>query len=228
MSRNGNHDEAAQLYRQALELYRQSLGDEHPEIAVVINNLAITTKRQGNLEGAEELFRETLALQRRLLGDDSSTVGQTLYNLGSLLVDRGSHAEAETLLREAVTIVEALYGSGDYASVLTVGGLAGALLAKGDPEAAENLLRERMASWRQKLEGSWFLAAGESFLGESLLAQGRYSEAEPFLEAGYAGLRDQRGEAFPRTREALARLVELYERWGKDDLARRYRSLQKS
>ncbi len=226
LGRKGDHDSAARLYRQALELYRRTLGEEHPQIAAVLNNLAYTTHRQGDAASAEELYRKTLALQRRLFGDDSSSVAQTLNNLGSLLLDRAEYEEAESSYREAVGIVEDVHGPGHYSTVVTTGGLARALIKKGEAEDAESLLRRRLPLWQENLEGSWFLAFARSLLGECLEAQGRFQEAEPLLETGYEGLKELRGDAFPRTRRALERLVNLYERWGKADLAQKYRGLQ--
>ena len=223
LGRRGQHGSAAQLYRQALDLYRRTLGEEHPEIASVLNNLAYTMNRQGDAAGAEDLYRQTLALQRRLFGDDSSSVAQTLHNVGTLLVGRQAYEEAESVYREAVAIVDDVHGPGHYSNVVTAGGLAQTLMGKGEAGEAERLLEERFPLWRDNLEGSWFLAYAEGLLGESLKAQGRFREAEPLLESGYRGLREIRGDAFPRTRRAREALVDLYERWGKEDLARRLR-----
>lgn len=81
----------------------------------------------------------------------------------------------------------------------------------------------------------------EVLLGAALAGQQRYEEAEPLLVTSYASLRDKLGdscktsrpgpcvswEARPThvTREALERLVELYEAWGKEEKAAEYRAL---
>jgi len=67
-----------------------------------------------------------------------------------------------------------------------------------------------------------------SYLGAALLGQGRYSEAEPLLLDGRNGL--WAGKAtLPKTAvrfltEADARVVRLYEAWGKPDLARAWKA----
>ena len=63
----------------------------------------------------------------------------------------------------------------------------------------------------------------ESELGECLTAQKRYTEAEPLLTDGYAGLKLKLGEKNARTVEARQRMAKLYDDWGKPDLAARYR-----
>jgi hypothetical protein len=61
-------------------------------------------------------------------------------------------------------------------------------------------------------------------LGEHYLRARRYAAAEPLLLGGYRGLREARGAEHPRTQEALASVVALYERWGKKSEAAKYRS----
>ncbi|MCB1035887.1 MAG: tetratricopeptide repeat protein, partial [Acidobacteria bacterium] len=225
LARKGEYAEAVRLNRQALELFRRTLGEEHPEVASVLNNLAASTHRQGDAAGAEALYREALALQRHLYGEDSSAVAQALHNVGALLVARGAYEEAERCYREALAIVEDVHGAGHYSTVVISGGLANALSGQGRGREAETLLRQRRDLWQKTLAGSWFLPFADSVLGEALLAQRRFAEAEPLLVSGYEGLKGLRGEGFPRTLRALTAVVDLYEAWGKGPEAERYRAL---
>ena len=64
-------------------------------------------------------------------------------------------------------------------------------------------------------------------LGGSLLGQKKYAEAEPLLLAGHAGMK-QRVKTIPEQgrvylREAVERLVQLYEATGKTDEAAKWR-----
>jgi eukaryotic-like serine/threonine-protein kinase len=67
-------------------------------------------------------------------------------------------------------------------------------------------------------------------LGGSLLGQKQYAAAEPLLLAGYEGMK-QRAADIPklgqaRLSEALDRLVELYDAWGKKDEAAKWRAVR--
>jgi hypothetical protein len=69
-------------------------------------------------------------------------------------------------------------------------------------------------------------------LGEALLGQKKYAEAEPLLLSGYDGLK-QREKTIPpqakvRLIEALQRLVKLYEAPDKPDEATKWREELKS
>jgi hypothetical protein len=60
-------------------------------------------------------------------------------------------------------------------------------------------------------------------LGGCLSAQGSYQEAERLLIDGYEGLRNAQGAPPHHTQLALQRIVRLYESWGKDEEAQKWR-----
>ncbi len=63
-----------------------------------------------------------------------------------------------------------------------------------------------------------------SLLGETLSRTGRREEAETLLLDGYAGLTDNPHAPDSYRREALQRIVELYDVWGELDKAAEYRA----
>jgi len=64
------------------------------------------------------------------------------------------------------------------------------------------------------------VAEARGALGACLTAQRRYAEAEPLLVASLEGLRGRSGAG-----RAAARLVRLYEAWGRTEQAEAYRRL---
>jgi hypothetical protein len=64
-------------------------------------------------------------------------------------------------------------------------------------------------------------------LGNALLGQKKYAEAEPLLIAGYEGMKQREAtippEGKPRVTEALERVVQLYEATNKPDEAAKWR-----
>jgi hypothetical protein len=62
-------------------------------------------------------------------------------------------------------------------------------------------------------------------LGEVLLDEKKYAEAEPLLLHSYEGLKQSQAANSPRTRTALLQLVTLYENWGRPDAANEYRKI---
>ena len=67
LNAQGKYDEAEPLYRKALEIRRQVLGEDHPETATRYNNLASNLDAQGKYAEAEPLHRRALEIRRRAL-----------------------------------------------------------------------------------------------------------------------------------------------------------------
>ena len=94
--------------------------------------------------------------------------------------------------------------------------------AKAEPGARECLrLREKV------IPDSWLMFNAKSQLGGSLLGQQKYEEAERLLPAGFEGM-SQREDQIPlaarsRLKEALQRLVQLYEETDRPEIATGWR-----
>jgi tetratricopeptide (TPR) repeat protein len=98
------------LLQQALQLRRRLLGEEHPDIATSLNNLAGLYSSQGRYPEAEELYQQALQLKRRLLGDEHPSVATSLNNLAFLYSSQGRYAEAEPLYQQALQLTRRLLG----------------------------------------------------------------------------------------------------------------------
>ncbi len=222
----GDYTQAESLHREALAMRRKLLGDEHPWVAESLNNLGILMRDRGDYAVAEALLREALAIRRKLLGYEHPDIAQALNNLAMVLFDKGDYAAAETLSREALAIQRKLVGDEQPDVAYMLNTLADVLLAKAQPDDAESVLRESLAILRKTLpEDHWTTAHTGSLLGGCLTASGRYEEAEPLLLRGHATIKRVRSESDRYTVEALHRIIDLYETWGKLDKAARYRAM---
>ena len=59
------------MHRQALEVRRTLLGNDHLDVAASLGQLGCLLRDGGKLTEAETMLREALAINRRLLGDDN-------------------------------------------------------------------------------------------------------------------------------------------------------------
>ena len=69
----------------------------------------------------------------------------------------------------------------------------------------------------------WLQAGSASLLGYILATQERFDEAEPLLLAGNHGMKGKATAPVARQREAIERLIYLYDFWKKPDNAELWR-----
>jgi tetratricopeptide (TPR) repeat protein len=100
----GRYGEAEPLFQQALEICRSQLGEDHPNTASSLNNLAGLYKSQGRYGEAEPLYQQALEIRRSQLGDDHHDTASSLNNLAVLYEFQGRYGEAEPFYLQALSI----------------------------------------------------------------------------------------------------------------------------
>jgi serine/threonine-protein kinase len=104
------------------------------------------------------------------------------------------------------------------------------LVDHGKYAEAEPVLRECLEIRREVLvAGHWLIGNAMSNLGEALAGQGKYEEVEPLLVDGFEQIRAREWSINylyrdARLREALHRLIDFYDAWGKPEQAAEWRS----
>ncbi|MHC5728996.1 MAG: tetratricopeptide repeat protein, partial [Nostoc sp.] len=114
----GLYNQALPWYEQCLEVIKKRLGDEHPDVASSLNNLASLYRSQGRYSEAEPLYIQALALRRKLLGEEHPDVAQSLNNLAELYRSQGRYSDAEPLYIQALALTRKLLGE-EHPSVAT-------------------------------------------------------------------------------------------------------------
>ncbi|MCP4664266.1 MAG: tetratricopeptide repeat protein, partial [bacterium] len=219
----GAYEEAVEIYRRGLEIRRSFYGPGHVEVSLSRNSLANALFNLNEFEEAARLFREDLGSRLKIYDPDHPKVARARNNLAMVLHAQGHLEEAEDEFRAALEIQLSKLGKNHREVVVTKRNLAALLAAKGQPAAGERLAREALAIFRKtQVDGTWLIAYAESVLGACLTGLGRFPEAEGLLVGNYDPIRRVRGERSPYTRYVRDRIVELYEAWGKPELARQY------
>jgi tetratricopeptide (TPR) repeat protein len=146
----------------------------------------------------------------------------TATGLANCLMQQGRLDEAEEIVRELVDYMENAGAAGRiaYAELL----LAGIQRLRGEPLAAERRIRDLIA-WRDDsdLADAAFRAVANASLAQTLLAQKRFSEAEPLLLQHAERLESQHGPAYIDTRSAYRHLARLYDEWDQPQRAADWR-----
>jgi tetratricopeptide (TPR) repeat protein len=80
----GKAEEAEKMYRQALKLRKEVLGEEHPDTLDTMECLAITLSDLGQYVEAEQLQKHTVELMERVLGIEHLETLKSKANLAKL------------------------------------------------------------------------------------------------------------------------------------------------
>lgn len=100
----GQFEQAEEHFRTALAMRRDSLGNKHPQVASILNNLADLLYLEGRAEETDSLYREALDLLER--DQFSLEVARSLNGLALLSNDAGDTVKAEEMLKRALAIHE--------------------------------------------------------------------------------------------------------------------------
>jgi len=129
------------LMRRALEIDEKSFGENHPNVARDLNNLAQLLQATNRFAEAEPLMRRALKIDEKSLGENHPRVAIDLNNLTQLLQATNRFAEAEPLMRRALTIDEQSYGKDHPTVAINLNNLALLLQDTNRLDEAEPLSR---------------------------------------------------------------------------------------
>jgi tetratricopeptide (TPR) repeat protein len=210
----GLHGKAAAHGEAALAQRRSVFGDRHPQTAAALSLTARALQGQGSLAEAEAKAREALAMDREVLGAEHPFVARHLCTVAHILQERGKLEEAEDLSREAVARNRRHLDAEDpqLANSLTL--LSVILLRRSRLAEAEAEIREAL-ELRARIGDESGRAEGLYHLGNVLMLQGRFSEAEQSFHDGLEQRRKTFGDGHPSVALGLDGLGQVLSRQGK-------------
>jgi tetratricopeptide (TPR) repeat protein len=203
MDAKAEYSKAEPLYQRSVAIREKALGKDHPEVAVLLNNLALLYRIQGHYAEAEPLYQRSLVILEKALGKDHPNVANSLNNLAFLYYAQGHYAEAEPLFQRSLAIWEKALGN-DHPDVATsLNNLAELYRTQGRYAEAEPLYQRSLAIWEKAL-GNDHPNVARSLNNLALLydAQGHYAEAEPLYQRSLAILEKALGNDHPNTKQA--------------------------
>ena len=95
---------AIPLCRKAIQELEQKTGRNNPDLAVLLNILAVIYREQGRFKEAIRVLRETLEIRENVFGMKHPSVAATLNNLSVLHGKCGDYKTAEPFCQRALEI----------------------------------------------------------------------------------------------------------------------------
>ncbi|KAJ8780233.1 hypothetical protein J1605_011836 [Eschrichtius robustus] len=123
----GRYEVAVPLCKQALEDLEKTSGHDHPDVATMLNilalvyrlvaatlnNLAVLYGKRGKYKEAEPLCKRALEIREKVLGKDHPDVAKQLNNLALLCQNQGKYEEVEYYYQRALEIYQTKLGPDD-------------------------------------------------------------------------------------------------------------------
>lgn len=186
--------EAEAGFRQVLALTEQEHGTDNSIYAEVLENLAIVLDDTGRFQDAEQIYQRALAIKHRKRGPKSSQVAFSYNNLGYFYYQHSRLDDAYAYLRHAVKLFEELSGPNAIVLQRPLANLA--IVCKDSQrweEAKAHQLRLKQILLNEYGADDVRTRAADLVLGDLLVAQKKYAEAEP-LFSRYLDFQAQQAE----------------------------------
>ena len=197
----GRFEDAEREIRLALDTRKQRLGENSPEFAESLEDLASLYQARASYDEADRLSAQALGLRRHLLGDRNPLIADTLLDRATILKMKGDFPAALAAANESLAIRQSIFGrnSNEVANVLEEVGL---ITAQTDADQArgEKFVREAYNIHLKLFGPSDLRTAGSaSNLGSTALYAGRNEESEHYYREALAAETKYLGKDHPDT-----------------------------
>ena len=176
----GLYQDALTVLKESLELRREIHGEQHIEVANILNLQGFSFKEIGDYAVAESLYQKALTVQHNVLENKHPDIAETQNNLGVLYRVLGEYDKAENHLSKALKIWRNQYGDEHAETANTLSNLGIVYRFNGDLETAEAYLNQAYKI-QQKINPELNhpkTATITETLGYVLKEQKKYDEAE--------------------------------------------------
>ncbi|KAI5101054.1 kinesin light chain 4, partial [Silurus meridionalis] len=177
-AQKGHYEVAVPLCKQTLASLERTLGHDHPDVATMLNVLALVY-RPGKHEEASRLLYDVVAIRMKTLGEEHPMVAGTLNNLSVQYGKIGRFIEAEPICKRALELKEKVLGI-DHPEVAKQLNNLGLICEKQEKyEEVESYLCRAIDIYEKNLcQDDPQFDKTKNNLASCYLKQGKYKEAE--------------------------------------------------
>lgn len=203
--------DAKQFLDRALNIEKKTLGENDPEYATTLSNLAYYEAHQSDKAKAEELYKQALALRKKVLGENDPKVGRSLRNLADFYWQRGDTQRAEDLMKESMKVYRKGLPKTAADLAWTTNNLALIYASQRNYAQARKLFNEALNT-RRELYGPDGLDVGRTLhnLAQLDTAEHRFSDAEDEYRAALRIYDTKLGTEHEDSLKCVSNLASLY------------------
>ena len=147
LSRKGRHAEAVISANHALQLAEEALEPDHPDIAVLLNSLAIERYALKQFDQAEPLYRRALTIAEKKYDPNDPFIATCLNNLAEACDALGRSDQTESMYLRALAICEKDPELDQSVQAVILTNLASVYAKQGSVEQAVQLCERALEIW---------------------------------------------------------------------------------
>jgi len=171
LARHGDFEAARAQLQSALILKEQSLGTEHPDVAISLSSLAYVLTREGRPREAIAVANRAIDILVRHTDPDSLALGEAFSNQGEALNSLGMYPDAAAVFERALKILSRNVGGLHPEVASALQGLGETRLAQGTPSAAARCFERALTIRQQPYEDPTLVAESQFGLARALWDQ---------------------------------------------------------
>src|SRR5690606_31664743 len=200
--------DAARAFEEARAAVAESLGDSHPFLASIENNLGVLAMDRGDPAAAEQHHRRAADRARRAYGEGSEIELDARFNIALTWDARGRADEAEAELGAVLAAQKERLGARHPSVARTVNSLGVISGARGDRDRALARFEEAAAIYQEALgPDSPQVAFALLNIGITRAELGRHEDALAAFERAHERWRAIHGDSHPYVAIALTGLA---------------------
>jgi serine/threonine-protein kinase len=195
----GDYDGARPVLREALDIRRRTLGENHPDVASsLMNNAALIGASERNRSVAVAMLREASIIRERLFGRSDPRTTDAVYELASALHMSGAYGEARPLFDEWLAAVQRQPMPLTPTRADQLATLGSIMQITGRMDVAERLARQAL-QLNRALYGPRHARVASSMddLGGIMLDDERLAGADTLLHGAVAIMRENYPDGHP-------------------------------
>jgi len=212
-----DYDKAEELFKKELDIERQTLGQDSPDVARTLSNLAaLYHKYAGRFEEAEKLYQQALFIREKEFGKNNPEVAGSLLSLALLCENEGKYALSQELYNRALGIYKTKYGMEHADVATTLAGMAELYRVQGKFDQAEPLYKQALEI-NERLENPDHpsVTSSRHNLAGLYAEEGKYAKAEPLYRQTLASYEKTDGPESPHVAVILNNLGSVLIQEGK-------------
>ena len=181
--KQGNYEQAKNLFEQSLRIYREHFGDNHVDVPYILTYLGGVYRSLGDYAKATELLEQSLAIYQKHFPDHHAGRARIFVYLGSIYRKQGDYEKSKHFLEKSLAIYQKHFPENHADATWASTSLASTYRNLGEYEKARALFEKTLTSYKEHFSDNHIrIATTSGYLGLTYNSLGNYEAAKKFLE----------------------------------------------